>query len=322
MPGAGEASSSRTSGCGTSRCSHSSSVVRSNQPASLSSKRSVACSATLDDPQLQVLVKRMEDTRPDMTNRNRTRLNKTLQMIDDINSNDPQKSDVNGVPAPYRLVYSSWVSKWVTALDPNGPDELFILARGKNVEGWKLSEIRRDDYAHNSGGNKQWKMDRKKWLANRCTGIMKEAGYGEASTAIVYDVMMEKDLPDPNDMRYFDLVASFGQINYRKLELVQMVQTLRDADALVFLEHSFPRAFDQLPIDEVLGLANVELRAISQRCMKAALDLPWTPVQQKLLLKAFPRPKAYGELMKQIEGASAGSTHPGDWRYSTFNDYE
>lgn len=51
-------------------------------------------------------------------------------MIDDINKNDPQKVDAKGTPTPYRLLYSSWVSRWVTALDPNGPDELFILARG------------------------------------------------------------------------------------------------------------------------------------------------------------------------------------------------
>lgn len=37
-------------------------MLRTNQSAWISSKRSVACSATIDDPELQALVKRMEDT--------------------------------------------------------------------------------------------------------------------------------------------------------------------------------------------------------------------------------------------------------------------
>ena len=49
---------------------------------------------------------------------------------------------------------------------------------GQNVEGWRLSEIKRDDYAPNSQGQRQCEVDRKKWLADRLTGIMKDAGRG------------------------------------------------------------------------------------------------------------------------------------------------
>jgi len=42
-----------------------------------------------------------------------------------------------------------------------------------SVESWKLSAIKRDDYAPNTGGQKLWDADRKRWLAGRLTEIMK-----------------------------------------------------------------------------------------------------------------------------------------------------
>ena len=54
----------------------------------------------------------------------------------------------------------------------------------------------------------------------------------------------------------------------------------------------------------------------------AALKLPWTPLQQKLLARALPMPThRFDIIMKNLEGASAGSVHPGDWRFKDF-DYE
>lgn len=37
-----------------------------------------------------------------------------------------------GRRVPYRLLYSQWVSEWVSKLDPKASDELLLLARG----GW------------------------------------------------------------------------------------------------------------------------------------------------------------------------------------------
>lgn len=47
------------------------------------------------------------------------------------------------------------------------------------MEGWRLAEIKRDDFAPNVGGMKSFELARKKWQADRLTSIMKEAGCGE-----------------------------------------------------------------------------------------------------------------------------------------------
>ena len=51
----------------------------------------------------------------------------------------------------------------------------------------------------------------------------------------------------------------------RLREEAKMIQTLRNADGLVFLEKSFPLMFDSLPADEVLVTAKKELNNLSQQ---------------------------------------------------------
>lgn len=72
-----------------------------------------------------------------------------------------------------RLAYSRWLTDAVQQLEPKASDELLILARGKSIESWKLSDIKRDDYAPNTPGLRQWEVDRKKWLAQRLLSVMK-----------------------------------------------------------------------------------------------------------------------------------------------------
>lgn len=278
-----------------------------------------ACRATLDTPAITELVTKLVEARP--ANGARLQLARVLDKIDEVNANDPGKVEYDGKRHPYRLLYSQWVSEWVQKLDPGAPDELFILARGQNVEGWRLSEIKRDDYAPNSQGQKQCEADRKKWLADRLTGIMKEAGYGPASCSLCEDFVIGRNLPDPQDVRLYDLQGPMGQTNYRLLELVKMVQTLRDAEGLVFMQHSFGRMFDALPADEVLPEVKRTLVGCSKQAIATVLQMEWTPLQRKLIRKALPTPPGWGDTLRELEGTAAASNHPGDWRYVNF-DYE
>jgi hypothetical protein len=50
---------------------------------------------------------------------------------------------------------------------------LTACAACRSIQSWKLSDIKRDDYAPNTPGQRQWEMDRKKWLANRLVQVVK-----------------------------------------------------------------------------------------------------------------------------------------------------
>jgi hypothetical protein len=58
-----------------------------------------------------------------------------------------------------------------------------------------------------------------------------------------------------------------------------------------------------------------------QRGIVTVLKQKWSPVQQRLLQKVLPVPFKFNNIMMNVEGMAAASTHPGDWRYKNF-DYE
>ncbi len=58
-----------------------------------------------------------------------------------------------------------------------------------------------------------------------------------------------------------------------------------------------------------------------QRGIVTVLKQKWSPVQQRLLQKVLPVPFKFNDIMMDVEGMAAASTHPGDWRYKQF-DYE
>lgn len=132
---------------------------------------------------------------------------------------------------------------------------------GRNVESWKLADIKRDDYAPNTAGLRQWEGDRKRWQARRVADIAKDAGgwggktclcalfsvswhrgrhtgwqwarrpltlgadtcpqptcgagYSAASVSLIEEVVLGRDIPDPRDIRRYDLVSPLGGINFK-----------------------------------------------------------------------------------------------------------
>jgi hypothetical protein len=50
---------------------------------------------------------------------------------------------------------------------------LTASAAYRSIQSWKLADIKRDDYAPNTPGQRQWEMDRKKWLAQRLVDVVK-----------------------------------------------------------------------------------------------------------------------------------------------------
>ena len=75
---------------------------------------------------------------------------------------------------------------------------------------------------------------------------MADAGYGPEAVRSVEDAMMGRGVPNPRDMRPHDLVGRFGMVNTRLLAAACAVQTLADAEALLFLERSFEELLNQL----------------------------------------------------------------------------
>jgi hypothetical protein len=48
---------------------------------------------------------------------------------------------------------------------------------------------------------------------------MQEAGYDETTQALIENVMMGKNLPDPRDVRKYDLIGTLGMVDFKKLQV-------------------------------------------------------------------------------------------------------
>jgi hypothetical protein len=138
----------------------------------------------------------------------------------------------------------------------------------------------------------------------------------------VRDVLFGKGVPDPRDVRKYDLLGAFGLVDARALRGTLAVQALADAEALLFLEKNFDELFNRMTADEVAATLKRELARLSRAGVVAVLKQPrWTDVQRRLLARALPVPFDFTNLMMTAEGTAAASNHPGDWRFQNF-DYE
>lgn len=57
---------------------------------------------------------------------------------------------------------------------------------------------------------------------------LQEAGYDESAQLLVEDVMMSKNVPDPRDIRKYDLIGVFGMVNYRTLRVSMRERFIRE----------------------------------------------------------------------------------------------
>ena len=51
---------------------------------------------------------------------------------------------------------------------------------------------------------------------------VQEAGYEESTQLLIEDVMMSKNVPDPRDIRKYDLIGVLGMVNYRILKVLSL----------------------------------------------------------------------------------------------------
>jgi hypothetical protein len=73
---------------------------------------------------------------------------------------------------------------------------MYCLHTCRSIQSWKLAEIKRDDYAPNTPGQRQWEMDRKKWLANRLVEAVKVGGV-MAGTILCRNIVLQNHTAHP-----------------------------------------------------------------------------------------------------------------------------
>src|SRR5690606_17800741 len=140
-----------------------------------------------------------------------TRSETAIQLIDQINSEDPTTEDWKGKPFPKELLYSHRMTAKLLEFVPDASEHLLIAARAQHIARWR---IQRSEYPMHRTGYLTRTEESTTMHAELAGKLLTEAGYDEAFIEKVKFLIRKKQLKSNAE-----------------------TQTLEDVVCLVFLEY-------------------------------------------------------------------------------------
>jgi hypothetical protein len=172
--------------------------------------------------------------------------------IDRVNGEDPKGREKE---------YGERMTSWARRLAPGASEELLLAVRAQHA---RRGAIPRTDFPEGRTGYLAWREKLKRMHADIAAGILKDAGYGEASIAKVRSLILRKEkAPDPE-----------GRI-------------LEDAACLVFLETEFAAFAAKTEEGKTVDVLRKTWAKMSPAGREAALKLEFGERENALLKKAL-----------------------------------
>ncbi|MES9868805.1 MAG: DUF4202 domain-containing protein [Sedimenticola sp.] len=148
-------------------------------------------------------------------------LEKTIELIDAANSEDPNMESADGREWPKELLYSHRMTDMLNRYRPDADEVGQISNRAQHIQRWKSP---RDAFPMNRQGYLQWRTQLYKFHGNTAAELMAQAGYDEESMERVRKAIGKKAVKVNPD-----------------------TQLLEDVAALVFIEHYMQAFADKHP---------------------------------------------------------------------------
>ncbi len=143
-------------------------------------------------------------------------LEKTIEMIDAANSQDPNKvEDADGQEWPKELLYSHRMTDMLNRFVPDADDVAQISIRAQHIERWTSP---RDAYPMDRQGYLKWRTDLYKFHAGRAAEIMQQVGYDEDSIERVRKAVGKRGIKVNPDTQLLEDVTDLTFIEHYMLE--------------------------------------------------------------------------------------------------------
>src|SRR5690606_9709420 len=190
-----------------------------------------------------------------------TRSETAIQLIDQINSEDPTKETWKGKAFPKELLYSHRMTKKLGEFVPDASEHLLIAARAQHIARWK---IQRSEYPMDRTGYLSWREELKKMHAELAGKLLTEAGYDEAFIEKVKFLIRKKHLKSNVE-----------------------TQTLEDVVCLVFLEYYLEDFVAKTEFEKIKDILKKTWAKMSEKAQKEALKLNFSSQSLRIIQEAL-----------------------------------
>lgn len=191
------------------------------------------------------------------------RFDRSIARFDAANAADPNLEGVDGRERPKELVYAERMTEMLARFAPDAPEVVRLAARCQHIQRWKIP---RDAYPMDRIGYLQWRKRLNKFHGEIAGGILREAGYDEATVARVARLLMKEGLKSDAE-----------------------AQTLEDVVDLVFLEHylaDFVSKHGQYDAAKFTDILAKTAKKMSARGREAAVALIRVPPELAPLIRS------------------------------------
>jgi len=147
--------------------------------------------------------------------------NKTAELINAANGEDPNKELYENKLWPKELLYSHQMSNMLNRFAPDTDEVMKLGISAQHIERWKSP---RDAYSMDKKGYYQWRTQLYQFHADTVCALMKQAGYSSVEQERVNNAVSKKSLKTNAD-----------------------TQLVEDIAALVFIEHYMQAFVDKHP---------------------------------------------------------------------------
>lgn len=190
------------------------------------------------------------------------RFQTALERLDALHAEDPRLEQVDGQEIPYELLYAQRMSAWLERVAPDASEGLRLAVRAQHLQRWRIP---RSEYPMDRPGYLTWRRELGRRQAEQAAGVLREAGYDQATCDHVASLIRKENLRRDAD-----------------------AQALEDTACLVFIEHylaDFATGYDDE--EKLLRIIRKTWNKMSSRGHELALTVPLSEDKQALLQKAL-----------------------------------
>ncbi len=142
---------------------------------------------------------------------------RTLRLIDEANSADPNRVEADGREWPKELLYSERMSEMLGRFTPDADEAMQLAIRAQHIERWKSP---RNAYPMDRIGYLKWRKDLYKIQGNTAARLAREAGYADDVAGRIRDTVAKKNLKSSADTQLLEDVTDLVFLEHYMLEFV------------------------------------------------------------------------------------------------------